>query len=125
VVLTDHLLVATEVKRRYPSAYAADLATTKGDKAKLGRYTSALVVTAGRELTVVNAYTQYRYGQGGPHFDMKAWRSFLQLMKSDFPGKRFVMPKVGAGLAGGKWSEIRAVLEEVLGGEDVWVVNIE
>lgn len=68
---------------------------------------------------------QYRYGYGGPHFDINAWKAVLKLIKLNFSGKRFVLPKVGSGLAGGDWLAIRKVLEDELGDEDVWVINID
>jgi hypothetical protein len=56
---------------------------------------------------------------------MSAWRGVLSLLKERYAGRRFVMPRVGSGLAGGDWSRIRAALEEVLGDEEVWVVNLD
>lgn len=116
---------ALPVKERYPSAYTADKLTIKGDKSKLGKYSLGFHKEKDKTLTIINAYTQYRYGYGGPHFDMNAWKSVLKLIKLNFSGKRFVLPKIGSGLAGGDWLAIRKVLEEELGDEDVWVINID
>jgi len=112
---------ALHVKRLYPEAFEADLRTQKGDRRKLGTLTQAITP----KLTVVNAYTQYYYGKGGPHFDLSAFRSCMQMVKSLHSGKRIVMPRVGSGLAGGDWLKTREVLEEVLGDEVVSVVNID
>ena len=38
-------------------------------------------------------------------------------------GKRIGLPRIGAGLAGGDWPTIRAIVDEELAGEDVTLVE--
>jgi len=47
------------IKAAFPQAYKADLATQRGDRAKLGTCTSAEIDQSGAPLIVVNAYTQF------------------------------------------------------------------
>ena len=49
--------IAKTIKAEFPEAYKADLATEKGDKSKLGTYSTAKVTKNGHVITVVNAYT--------------------------------------------------------------------
>lgn len=123
--------VAKEIALNFPEAVAADLATKRGDKEKLGNF------TIGKHklkdplswLGVVNLYTQYDYGYDGrdrfnyPAFGeglcaLSVYLATYHLMKatrSDIPfdGKlRVGFPKVGTGLAGGNWEEIEATLKK-------------
>ena len=64
--------IAVAVKSTFPEAYKADLGTIKGDRKKLGSYSSATVEKNGHQITVVNAYTQYHYGGRGNKADYDA-----------------------------------------------------
>ena len=50
------------VKDFFPEAYQVDLRTPKGDKRKMGHFSSALSVK--NNVTFVNLYAQYHYGKG-------------------------------------------------------------
>lgn len=43
----------------------------------------------------------------------------------DFHGKRIGYPKIGAGLAGGDWSILAAIINEELAGEDHTLVLLQ
>ena len=68
--------IALTIKKVFPEAYQADLKTVKGDKEKLGHYSSATVQRNGHQITVVNAYTQYNYGGSGIKADYGAIKVF-------------------------------------------------
>ena len=54
--------IAKSIKIQFPEACAADCTTTRGDKDKLGSYTSALIERDENvRFTVVNAYTQFHW----------------------------------------------------------------
>jgi O-acetyl-ADP-ribose deacetylase (regulator of RNase III) len=55
--------------------------------------------------------------------DYDAVRSVMRGVKEAFAGKRIGYPKIGAGLAGGDWAKIAAIIEEELAGEDHAVVE--
>jgi O-acetyl-ADP-ribose deacetylase (regulator of RNase III) len=44
-------------------------------------------------------------------------------IKTNFSGERIGLPKIGAGLAGGDWSVILAIISEELASEDVTIVE--
>ena len=68
--------IALTIKKVFPEAYQADLKTVKGDKGKLGHYSSATVQRNGHQITVINAYTQYNYGGSGIKADYGAIKVF-------------------------------------------------
>jgi O-acetyl-ADP-ribose deacetylase (regulator of RNase III) len=109
--------IAKTIKQVFPAAYKADLATTAGDKAKLGTYSAAQVNVAGRALTIVNAYTQYQWRGPGPNVDYEAIRQVFRRLKQVYSGQRIAYPAIGAGLAGGDWAIIAAIIDEELAGE--------
>jgi O-acetyl-ADP-ribose deacetylase (regulator of RNase III) len=115
--------IAKGIKATFPAAYAADLATARGGRAKLGSCSAADVEPNGGRLFVVNAYTQYDYRGSGPKVDYDAVRSCFRWIKEQHSGKRIGLPKIGAGLAGGDWERIAEIIEEELAGEDVTIVK--
>lgn len=112
--------IALQVKLRFPEAFASDARTAKGDWEKLGTYSMATVLLpSGARLSVANLYTQFYPGGPRPPRDgrperLEAIRSSLARLRAEVaPGARVGFPKIGAGLAGGEWAEIREVLEEI------------
>lgn len=114
--------IAKQIKNRYPAAYAADLKTIKGSRTKLGTYSTA---TINNKFIVVNAYTQFYYGGGVRNADYDAIRKVFGGVKIAFSGSRIAYPKIGAGLAGGDWNIISAIIDEELDGEDHTLVIYE
>jgi O-acetyl-ADP-ribose deacetylase (regulator of RNase III) len=114
--------IAPQIKAKYPDAYTADCATTKGDINKLGTISYAEMPN----ITVVNIYSQFDTKgrrQGKIDLDYDALRSGLRLMKNKFSGKRFGINKIGSGLAGGDWTIIEKIIEEEMRGEYITIVN--
>lgn len=114
--------LAPQIKAKYPEAYAVDCETTAGDEKKLGTITYTKNTTP----IVVNIYSQYDTKgrrQGQMDLDYDALRSGIKAMKEKFSGKRFGLPQIGAGLAGGDWTIIEKIIEEEMRGEYVTIVN--
>ncbi len=110
--------VAKQVKKHFPGAYDQDLTTVKGDINKLGSITFTEVPLENEgSVTVVNAYTQYRYGRG-VQLNYGAVGTCFNDIRTLFSGKKMIYPKIGAGLAGGDWSIISNIIDEELQGED-------
>lgn len=125
--------IAKQIKDRYPKAYTVDQLTTRGDVDKLGKITEAYVNgesvqqiaphVRGLHLkpfgfTVINAYTQYKYGSPEGDCDYAAIRSaFTQIkllhdMNTQAP-PRIGIPQIGAGLAGGNWNAIESIIDSL------------
>ncbi|NRB52039.1 MAG: macro domain-containing protein [Saprospiraceae bacterium] len=110
--------IALSIKRTFPEAYQADLATESGDRSKLGTISWATQIREGKELIIVNGYTQYNWRGKGVKVEYDAVDSVFKLVKEKFGGKRIGYPAIGAGLAGGDWQKIEAIIREALAGED-------
>ena len=103
--------IAKQIKHAYPKAYEADLATRKGDANKLGTYSLARYP----DVIIINAYTQYRYGTEGIKADYHAIeRVFRMLAETIDDDRRIGIPQIGAGLAGGDWTRIEAIINSCL-----------
>lgn len=92
-----------------------------GDETKLGKIDFASVDVNGKELIVVNAYTQY--GFGGKPFDYDAFEKIVAEMNTVFKGKHIGLPKIGAGLGGGNWHTIRKMIKTGFTDCKVTIVN--
>jgi len=115
--------IALAIKTQFPEAYQADQQTAKGDREKLGTISSAVIERPGSRFAVVNAYTQFHWRGSGVLADYDAIRKAFRQIKAEFAGKRIGYPKIGAGLAGGDWNTIAAIIEEELRGEDHTLVE--
>lgn len=116
--------LAKSIFDEYPEAYAADNATIKGDRKKLGTYTHAEVERNGKKIIIVNAYTQYKYGRDDDLYaDYEAIRKVFKKINNDFPGKNIAIPKIGAGLANGCWISIANTIANEMKGEVTFVNN--
>ena len=108
--------IAAQVAKMYPQAMLADTFTERGDKRKLGSYTfwsGPDIMTPGNTVTIINAYTQYKYTRHEVDVDYGAVHSCFFEIQRDFPEGVIALPKIGAGLAGGDWRIIESILKEV------------
>jgi len=115
--------IALSIKDEFPEAYAADLSTPKGDRNKLGTFSSASVERPHAHFTVVNAYTQFHWRSEGILADYDAIRAAFKRIKQQFRGLRIGYPKIGAGLAKGDWNVIANIIDEELAGEQHTLVH--
>jgi O-acetyl-ADP-ribose deacetylase (regulator of RNase III) len=98
------------------------------DVNKLGNIDYQTLNHNDKELTVVNAYTQFNYGRNHADGDAKplsyeALTLCMKKMNILFAGKHIGLPKIGAGLAGGDWDLIKAIIQRELKDCKVTVVN--
>jgi len=110
--------IAQAIKQAFPEAMEADARTTRGDRQKLGNYSSATVNRDNHTITIINGYTQYAYTGKDLLVDYAAIRTLFLRLKKTFSGQRFGYPKIGAGLGGGDWAIISAIIDQELAGED-------
>ncbi len=115
--------LAAQIRRHFPQAYAADLATPLGAQSKLGTCSVAHIAIETGTLHVVNAYTQYDYGTERVQVDYDAVRNCMTWLGGTYSGQRIGLPKIGAGLAGGDWPLIEAIIRDTLSGENVTIVE--
>ena len=110
--------IAKDVRIQYPGAYKVDVATQMGSKDKLGNYTK----WDSENITILNLYTQWKYGNSERNADYDAIRNCMKSIKEDYSGKKIGLPLIGAGLAQGDWGIISQIIEDELSGEDVTIV---
>ena len=111
--------IAAGIKNTWPGAYEEDWKTTKGDREKLGTFTSFYDPATGA--TIVNAYTQFTYWDTNDMLSYKAIEKCMREIKERFKGKKIGMPKIGCGLARGDWGIVERIINDELEGEDVTV----
>ena len=114
--------IALKIKTKFPEAYEVDCSTKKGDALKLGNITYTTNTTP----IICNLYTQFGFGAyetGGMDFDYNAAKNALKQVKLKFSGKKIGMPMIGSMLGGGNWEITKRIIEDILGDEDVTVVN--
>eukprot|EP00526_Cylindrotheca_closterium_P024058 CAMPEP_0113624806 /NCGR_PEP_ID=MMETSP0017_2-20120614/12800_1 /TAXON_ID=2856 /ORGANISM="Cylindrotheca closterium" /LENGTH=188 /DNA_ID=CAMNT_0000534873 /DNA_START=157 /DNA_END=723 /DNA_ORIENTATION=+ /assembly_acc=CAM_ASM_000147 len=120
--------IAKSIKTQFPEAFVADRETTTSrNRDKLGNYSTARIQRGDDNnsvnFMVVNAYTQFHWKGRGVKADYGAIQSVFQKLKQEFSGLRIGYPMIGAGLAGGDWSIISAIIDEELEGEDHTLVE--
>jgi O-acetyl-ADP-ribose deacetylase (regulator of RNase III) len=115
--------IAKAIKAMFPEASAADNKTSKGDRKKLGSISFASVTRNGHGITIVNGYTQVDWRGRGVKADQDAIRAVMAHVKRDFGDRKVGYPRIGAGLAGGDWDTISAIINEELDGVDHTLVE--
>ena len=104
--------IAREIRERYSEAMIADQRTTRGDYNKLGNWTNAeLTGHFDAKFIIINAYTQYDMSTGEDVFEYTAFQLILEKLTFAYPGKRFGLPYIGMGLAGGDKDVIMPMIE--------------
>lgn len=78
--------------------------------------------TETHSLIVVNAYTQYGFGNPKGDLDYEALTLCLRKMNAYFRKKHIGLPMIGAGKAKGDWTRIKKIIQEELKDCDVTIV---
>jgi len=114
--------IAAQIADQFPIAMAVDIMETqKGDKGKLGNFTTALVLSHEHSpFVIINAYTQF---QGGADVNYKAIMEVMERINMYFKGKKIAFPAIGAGIAGGDWELISNIIR--VGLKDVEATYVE
>lgn len=111
--------IARQIAEKYPEAKAADLATVKGDRKKLGNFTFASVKgDEDHTFTIVNAYTQFACSGYKDVFEYNHFSTFLNRLSSfshtfakDGGEVKIGFPMIGCGYARGDEKRIIPMIE--------------
>ncbi len=100
--------LAKQIFDEFPEVFAADQATKKGDKSKLGTYQAIPVERNGKKFIIVNAYTQVYWSndQGKLSADYKKIKDVFSAINKDFKGQQIHIPRIGTGFGNGDWVTI-------------------
>ena len=116
--------IAAQIADRYHEAVEADARTGYGDPWKVGDISVARCEREGR--WIVNLYSQFRFGRDRRHADIDAIRRGLTKVRGMFgPGEKIGMPRIGCGLGGLTWLQVRPVVDLVFLDREVYVYNLE
>lgn len=110
--------IAFYFKRKFPIVFEVDKKTLYGDEEKLGTFSVAKVQD---DLTILNCYTQYRYGRDQVYVDEEAVYNAICKICKDFPEGVIVLPRIGCGEAGGDWERISIIINKALNGREAHV----
>jgi len=113
--------IAKTIRLKYPEAHGVDKSTRYGDRDKMG----TISICNTDNVTIINAYTQFKYTSIQLDVEYDAVRSCMKLIKEQFSGKKIGLPLIGCGLAGGDWDVVSKIIEEELEGEDVTIVKFK
>lgn len=118
--------IAKSVRETFPEAFKAHTALKRGDKSKLGDYTSVTVERAGKKVHIVNAYTQYAWGrdENTLYVDYEATRKVLEKIANDFPTGRIGIPRIGSGLGNGCWVTMSNIINVQFKSRDFVLVDL-
>jgi len=117
--------VAKAIRLAFPGAYLADIEqSVKGDLTKMGKFSIYQVRDGEGEPDglIYNLYSQGAYGYDRKTYtDYDAMVRAMTLMKADlltgFKLRKVGFPKIGAGLGGGDWTTIEAIINRVFDGD--------
>lgn len=116
--------LARRIEENFPEAAQADLKTKKGDLNKLGNFSQATIVRRDTVLTVVNAYIQFHCRGNGNKVDYSAVKRVFGQIALAFSNQKIALLAISES-TGGDWGRIAAILDEVMRGVDVTVVEPE
>jgi len=112
--------IAKQLRLAYPEIFEADRLAYEHGAAILGNYSTAITIFG---TMIVNLYTQECISRSKRCLDYDALRTGLELVNEQvYSGATFLMPQIGAGLAGGKWSTILNIIADTLNSRNVTIV---
>ena len=110
--------LAKQIRHKYPEVCSEYLSLFRdyggyryrGDTNLLGTFQT---VTISSSLKIVNAFTQYRYGNDGTKYVSydAVDEVFDAISEKFYPESYIHFPKIGCGLAGGEWSVVQSIIE--------------
>jgi len=109
--------IANQIAKAFPEAGEADKEYNPAG-GKLGKCSAAIIIRSNGVFSVVNAYTQEFYGRKGKYVSYDAVNEVFGRIKAAYSGMRIGYPQIGAGLGGGDWEIISAIIDCRLRDED-------
>lgn len=104
--------IAPQIAKAFPQVEEADRLFSKfhrvndAQEIMLGH---AFPVSLSRNVTLFNLYTQL---YPGPDLKLNALKEAFKTLNSIIPGHKLLIPRIGAGVAGGDWNIISKIIKE-------------
>jgi O-acetyl-ADP-ribose deacetylase (regulator of RNase III) len=106
--------LAKQLKEVFPQAYQVDKDDKRSPSKKIGDFSYYKT----GNLTIINAYTQFDYGTNYRRVEYGSIKRSFECIFSYWPfineDEKMATVKIGAGLAGGEWSIIEEIINEVI-----------
>jgi O-acetyl-ADP-ribose deacetylase (regulator of RNase III) len=124
--------IALQIKNKYPKAYEAyikhlNMCAQEGMTRTSEALGGGVLVDVGNNLFIANMITQDRYGTDTRHANYEAIARAFELVAETADEKLLPIhyPMIGAGLAGGNWNIINAIIDTTLMGHDhtLWLLK--
>ncbi|UIW10541.1 phosphatase [Aeromonas phage BUCT695] len=113
--------IAPQIVAKFYDAYLADCTTRKADEGKMGTFSK----WDSGEKAVYNLYGQYHWSRNHKRYgtEYKALESALIAMANDLKddNRPIGFPKIGCGLAGGKWELVEGLINRIFENKEVYV----
>lgn len=119
--------IAKGVRETFPEAYALHANHRKGDKKLLGTIESVALDRGGKEVHIVNAYTQYNWGRDPEvlYADYEAIRKVFKAVAAKYDTTvRIGIPRIGAGLGNGCWVTISNIIRQEMQHHNLVLVDL-
>lgn len=116
--------VAKIIREKYPQAFTEYVRFLEPFMTPEGALGNLCVSYQPDGKAIINAITQLGYGKNGKYVSYDAvWDCFstVRFFMEECNLTEFAMPKIGAGLGGGRWSIIEAIILEVFKGSEITV----
>jgi O-acetyl-ADP-ribose deacetylase (regulator of RNase III) len=118
--------IAQQILQQFPKAEQAYMSKFRSEGWHLGE---VQIVKVGPKKFIANCATQDRFGSprgGKVYADYGAIEEVMKQLKDLCTEYNYqlAMPKIGAGLAGGDWVKIEAIINKVFHDREVWVFEL-
>lgn len=113
--------IAPQIAKAFPQVEEADRLYNKINAGHLeDMLGTAFPVCLTRNVTVFNAYTQFYPGKD---FRIKSLTEAFENINIMAKGQKLLIPRIGAGVAGGDWEEISEAINKVTPDVNVFVID--
>lgn len=118
--------IAKQIKDEFPWAYDAYKKFEKEYGLSLGTWSYQFHPMNNKLQGVINLITQDKYlPRDTRHFSYDYFSNSMTSLSNQFTNKIIAMPKIGAGLGGGDWKIIEAIIESAFQDREVLVYTLE
>ena len=118
--------IAKSIREKYPEVYEADQKTLRGNRDKLGNIYPIKLNTNSQPFYCFLNYNQFRYGRDKRYVDYEAFYTCLEKTRDKCLELGLTNIGIPANMscsnAGGSWSIIFAMIEEVFNDKDLRVL---
>lgn len=104
--------IAAQIAKQFPEAELVDNLTTEGDRSKLGTFS---ITKETKPFLIANIYSQFYPGGGETRYGKfeEGLQALVKYMKTHNLTTLGLPYKIGCGIAGGDWSIMLQVIEDV------------